>query len=110
MPLDDDLNALVEPGNISSYRPSVMTRHPSGWEPGVAWDGDSGTLTSQPLDAEPNDWAELLSVWDLDPAVFEVVEPVQYRAWDAPDGEGGLRRLFYYKATIRYRKKKLTKI
>lgn len=103
MPLDDDLNALVEPGNISSYRPSVMHRHPSGWEPGVAWDGDAGTLTSQPLDAEPSDWAELLSVWDLDPTVFEVVEPVQYRAWDAPDGEGGLRRLFYYKATIRRR-------
>jgi hypothetical protein len=69
----------------------------------VAWDGDSGTLTSQPLDSEPSDWSELLAVWDLDPAVFEVIEPVQFRAWDAPDPEGGLRRLYYYKAAIRRR-------
>jgi hypothetical protein len=78
-------------------------KHPSGWEPGVAWDGESGTLTTQPLDSQPSDWAELLAVWDLDPVLFEVIEPVQYRAWDAPDPEGGLRRLYYYKAAIRRR-------
>jgi hypothetical protein len=101
--LEDDLNSLSDPGDRSNYRQSVMAKHPSGWEPGVAWNGDSGTLTSQPLNAEPNDWSELLAVWDLDPEVFEVVEPVQYRAWDAPNPEGGLRRLFYYRATIRRR-------
>lgn len=103
MSLDDDLNSLTNPGDKSNYRPSVLAKHPSGWEPGVAWDGESGTLTSKPLDSEPNDWSELLAVWDLDPEVFEVVEPVQYRAWDAPDPEGGLRRLFYYRAAIRRR-------
>lgn len=103
MSLEDDLNSLTNPGDRSNYRQGVMAKHPSGWEPGVAWNGDSGTLTSQPLDAEPNDWSELLAVWDLDPKVFEVVEPVQYRAWDAPNPEGGLRRLFYYRATIRRR-------
>jgi hypothetical protein len=80
-----------------------VVKHPSGWEPGVAWDGESGTLTTQPLDSQPSDWAELLAVWDLDPVLFEVIEPVQYRAWDAPDPEGGLRRLYYYKAAIRRR-------
>lgn len=103
MSLDDDLDALLDPGDTSNYRPGVIAKHPSGWEPGVAWDGDAGTLTSQPLDAQPNDWSELLAVWDLDPEVFEVVEPVQYRAWDAPDPEGGLRRLYYYRAAIRRR-------
>lgn len=103
MSLEDDINSLTNPGDKSNYRQGVMAKHPSGWEPGVAWNGDSGTLTSQPLDSEPNDWSELLSVWDLDPEVFEVVEPVQYRAWDAPNPEGGLRRLFYYRATIRRR-------
>jgi hypothetical protein len=101
--LGDDLEALINAGETSSFKPPVVMRHPSGWEPGVAWNGESGTLTSSPLDSEPNDWSELLSVWDLDPAVFEVVEPVQYRAWDAPNGEGGVRRMFYYKATIRRR-------
>ena len=103
MNLDDDLKSLSNPGDQSNYRAGVMAKHPSGWEPGVAWNGESGTLTSQPLDAQPNDWSELLAVWDLDPAVFEVIEPVQYRAWDAPDPEGGLRRLYYYKAAIRRR-------
>ena len=103
MSLDDDLSNLTSPGPVSDYRPNVFVKHPSGWEPGVAWDGTSGTLTTQPLDSRPNDWAELLGVWDLDPAQFEVIEPVQYRAWDAPDPEGGLRRLYYYKAAIRKR-------
>lgn len=103
MSLGDDLKALTDMGHTSDYRPLTGHKHPSGWEPGVAWDGDAGTLTTHPLDAEPNDWSELLAVWDLDPEVFEVIEPVQYRAWDAPDPEGGLRRLFYYKAAIRRR-------
>lgn len=110
MSLDDDLNSLTNPGDKSNYRPSVLAKHPSGWEPGVAWDGESGTLTSKPLDSEPNDWSELLAVWDLDPEVFEVVEPVQYRAWDAPDPEGGLRRLFYYRAAIRRRVESRTSV
>jgi hypothetical protein len=101
--LGDDLDALLSPGNTTQYKGSVLAKHPSGWEPGVAWDGESGTLTTQPLDSQPGDWAELLAVWDLDPALYEVVEPVQYRAWDASDGEGGLRRLYYYKAAIRRR-------
>jgi len=101
--LDDDLDALTSPGAINDYRPNVAMKHPSGWEPGVAWDGNAGTLTTQPLDARPNDWADLLAVWDLDADQFEVIEPVQYRAWDAPDPEGGLRRLYYYKAAIRKR-------
>lgn len=103
MSLGNDLDALTGMGPQSDYRPLVAHKHPSGWEPGVAWDGDAGTLTTHPLDAEPNDWSELLAVWDLDPEMFEVIEPVQYRAWDAPDPEGGLRRLFYYKAAIRRR-------
>ena len=102
MNLGNDLRSLTDPGDLSNYRPGVV-KHPSGWEPGVAWDGESGTLTTQPLDSQPSDWAELLAVWDLDPVLFEVIEPVQYRAWDAPDPEGGLRRLYYYKAAIRRR-------
>jgi hypothetical protein len=53
------------------------------------------------MDAPPRDWVELLAVWDLDPAEYEVVEPVQYRAWDAGIGEGNVQRLFYYRANIR---------
>lgn len=103
MALEDDLEALANAGPTSTYQaPSV--KHPSGWEPGVAWDGVSGTLTTQPMDAPPRDWSELLAVWDLDPAEYEVIEPVQYRAWDAGIGEGNVQRLFYYRANVRRRR------
>ena len=73
--------------------------HPKGWEPGVAWNGDQGTLTTAPMDGEPaaGIWLELIADWGLDPTTTEVVEgSVQVRAWDTHDG----RRLRYYRATI----------
>lgn len=77
---------------------------PAGWEPGVQWDGHAGTLTTEPLRSAPEDWADLLAVWDLDPAQYEVVEPVQYRAWDAAIGNGNVQRMYYYRAAIRRRR------
>lgn len=103
MSLGDDLEALASAGASSDYQAPTV-KHPSGWEPGVAWDGNAGTLTTQPMDTPPNDWSELLQVWDLDPAEYEVIEPVQYRAWDAGIGEGNVQRLFYYRANIRRRR------
>lgn len=102
MSLEDDLESLISVGETSNYK-NVVAKHPSGWEPGVAWNGETGTLTSQPLESEPNDWSELLAVWDLDPTIFEVIEPVQFRAWDANTGAGVLKRLYYYRASIRRR-------
>lgn len=77
-------------------------RHPSGWEPGIAWSGNSGTITTAPLEAEPTGgvWAELVADWGLDPATTQVVPgSVQVRAWDTHDG----RRLRYYRAALEAR-------
>lgn len=103
MALGDALEGLVDPGGEGQFQ-SQPVKHPAGWEPGVAWDGHGGTLTTRPLESAPEDWADLLAVWDLDPDVFEVVEPVQYRAWDANLGEGNVQRMYYYRATIRRRR------
>lgn len=103
MSLDDELERLAETGPTSDYA-AARQKHPAGWEPGVSWDGTAGTLTTQPLPTAPNDWAVLLQVWDLDPEKYEVVEPVQYRAWDANTGDGNVQRLYYYRATIRVRR------
>jgi hypothetical protein len=103
MALEDDLEALTSPGDTAGFQPTPV-KHPSGWEPGVAWDGVSGTLTTQPMDAPPQGWDELLAVWNLDPVEYEVVEPVQYRAWDANVGEGNVQRMYYYRATVRRRR------
>ena len=83
--------------------------HPKGWEPGVQWSGESGVLSTGPVTAapSPSDWLDLLSVWDLDPAVYEVDPDFspEFRAWDANMGGGEVQRFFYYKARIRLRAK-----
>lgn len=79
---------------------------PPDWRPGITWDGNKGTLTTGPLPDTPDPaiWAELIKDWGLDPNITEVVPgTVQVRGWDAPDGEGGVRRLRYYRATLRPR-------
>ncbi len=97
----------IEQDSDIAYSPPERrrTRAPSGWEPGVAWDGNEGELTSGPVD-KPLDgeaWEELLAIWDLDPTIYEVVEPVRFRAWDAAIGGGAVQRMYYYRATIRRR-------
>ena len=97
---DDLLEEFQEPEDARASKP----HHPSGWEPGIAWDGRAGTITSRPL-AEPTpDWDALLRVWGFDPAVVEVVEPVQVRTWDAAIGDGVVRTMWYYRAGLRKRR------
>lgn len=83
------------------YRPTG--NHPQGWEPGLVMEGESGTLQTGPLTCAPNDWNDLLAVWGLDPQKYEVIEPVQYRAWDANVGDGVIQRMFYYRASVQSR-------
>ena len=61
--------------------------HPQGWEPGIAWDGKEGTITTDAMPAEnAPDWRTILKVWGLDPERFEVVEPVLFNVWGDPLG------------------------
>lgn len=102
MSLADDL-APAEP--VRRDRP----QHPQGWEPGIAWDGKHGTITSRPI-AEPGpDWRELILTWGFDPDRVEIVEPVQVRTWDmgAFDRESNewvVRTMWYYRAGLRLRR------
>ena len=57
-------------------------QHPEGWEPGVTWNGNEGTITTTGMPAEnAPDWSTVLRVWGLDPEKFEVVEPVLFNVW-----------------------------
>jgi hypothetical protein len=83
-------------------RPAQMA--PQGWEPGIAWNGSEGILTTGPLEDAPSDalWSELIADWNLDPSTTEIVAgSMQVRGWDANVGGGEIRRLRYYRATIR---------
>lgn len=101
MGFSEDLEALIEAGETSNYVKSATPAHPAGWEAGVKWDGHQGEVTTGAMAGPPADWARILEVWNLDPNEVEVIEPIQLRAWDAPEAGGGVRRMFYYRAAVR---------
>lgn len=57
------------------------------WQPGVEWDGSTGTITTGPMEGEVlPDWDHVLRIWGLDPDKFRVVEPVRFNVWGNPEG------------------------
>lgn len=61
---------------------------PSGWRPGIDWDGESGSITTYPTkDAEaPRDdqWDHVLERFGLDPEKYMVDGAVRHSAWEVP--------------------------
>lgn len=101
MSLSDDLENLLKIGDTPDEPRRARESAPAGWEAGVKWDGNSGEVTTGAMAGPPADWAKILEVWNLDPNEVEVIEPIQLRAWDAPEAGGGVRRMFYYRAAVR---------
>lgn len=102
MTLNEDLENLSKPGNQPDGFIKPPTKQLAGWEAGIRYEANEITINTGPLAEKPANWDDLLKVWNLDPETHEVIEPVQYRAWDAPIG-GGSQRLFYYRASVRKR-------
>lgn len=80
----DELKA-IQSEIADTKRPA--RKHPEGWEPGITWNGNEGTITTAggPLD-QAADWSAVLKVWGLDPDHFEVVEPILFNVWGNPEG------------------------
>lgn len=95
-----ELLAVPEPPERTPRR----AEHPKGWEPGVVFDPTTGqgAITVQSEDEpDPAIWEHLIADWGLDPKRCAVVPgTVQIRAWDTNVGDGNIRRLKYYRATI----------
>ena len=98
------MTTLAEYAAANTAAPKVQ--HPTGFEPGLRWDGRQGTLCSGPTTTEPDPafWKMLMDDWGIDSTSTEVVDgSIQLRAWDANLGEGNVQRMFYYRATIKSR-------
>lgn len=81
---------------------------PSGWEPGVVWDGRKGEITTDSVAQQDGlDWGSILAARGLDPSIYEVVGDsirwVSYDGWkrDAPGDEAYSCICYSYKAEIR---------
>lgn len=80
MSLRDELTAVANEGELTARKRE--------WRPGVEWLGDEGTVVSEPGPASVEaDWDEILRRWDLDPAHFQIVEPVLFNTWGGKDGQ-----------------------
>ena len=82
--------------------PRHTQNHPTGWEPSLEWQSDGGTISTGPLEHEPDDalWQHLIGDWGLSPKSVRIIPgSVQVRAWDAQTSEG-IKRLRYYRARI----------
>jgi hypothetical protein len=83
--------------------------HPKGWEPHVEEHGNTATAISQPLETANPDEADLIRGWNLDPALWRIVGPLNCRRWQAVvpvrNADGKVigheeRWLYYYRANL----------
>lgn len=83
---------------------------PAGWEPGVVWDGNIGSITTDTVYEHPNDWSELLASRGLDPEKYEIVGDsikwCSYDGWrkDSPDDKAYSTICYSFKANIRLKR------
>lgn len=85
--MTDLLEDILQVQNELEAAKRPRKAHAEGWEPGVTWNGNDGTITTDALPAEnAPDWKTVLKVWGLDPEHFEVVEPVLFNVWGDPLG------------------------
>lgn len=101
--------AAVE--NQAAHEDVVKTRvAPSGWEPGVVWDGKAGTITTDTLYETPEDWSDLLRARGLDPEKYEIVgDTIKWCSYDGwkrenPEDTATSCICYSFKAEIRLKK------
>ena len=91
MNLDDALDNLLKTSEMESVQKLQPRDRKADWLPGVTWNGDDGSITTQPMEGESApDWSGVLRMWGLDPEKFSVVEPVLFNVWG--DTQGVLNR------------------
>lgn len=73
-------------------------QHATGFE--YEWNGDAGYI-AKPLPEKPRTWDDLIREADLDPNEVEVVGEPQIRGWDAAIGNGDIRRMRYFRISVR---------
>jgi predicted phosphodiesterase len=101
--VDDIIGELLAVPEPPERTPRRMD-HPKGWEPGVVFDPTSGSgsiIVQSDDEPDPAIWEHLIADWGLDPKRCAIVPgSVQIRAWDVNAGEGEIKRLRYYRASI----------
>ena len=72
---------------LDNLKPAVKVEAPSGFRPGVQFDGVEGVATTPGYSSEPNNFDEFLIEAGYDPAGIEVIPPMRTSRWQRYDGE-----------------------
>jgi predicted phosphodiesterase len=85
---DEDIQQLLEP--VETGKTMEPTRKKDAeWRSGITWDGGAGTVTTDPIaGTDAPEWGAVLSVFELNPDDYQVVEPVLFNAWHGATAEG----------------------
>jgi hypothetical protein len=96
-----ELDKLLAANAKNRYvaQPLSFTKQPRGWEPGVVWKDNKGTLVSKPMDDGEHEHSELLTEWGFDPSTH-AIRSLSFRTWEAQIGEGETKWMRSYKADI----------
>lgn len=75
--------------SIDDLRKLSTPPPPSGWEPGLRWDGESGHVTTRPMPAgeTPDEgvWDHVLEKFGLDASRYMIEGPVRQSVWEVPN-------------------------
>jgi UDP-2,3-diacylglucosamine pyrophosphatase LpxH len=94
--LDEFAAGLTRERNIRRTGQPVETP----WRPGYEVDGTAGEIVTGAVDGDV-DWDSIFRHWNLDPALWEVVEgTLRVNAWEGPSTGGGQTIYRQYKASI----------
>lgn len=101
---------LLDLANANPEDTAEKRSYPSGWQPGVVWDGRRGEVTTGPVYEPPADWGPLLAERGLDPDMYEVdgdtIKWCSYDGWkrDEPGMPAYSAICYSFRAQIRLRR------
>ena len=72
---------------LDNLKPAVKVEAPSGFRPGVQFDGVEGVATTPGYSSEPKNFDEFLIEAGYDPSGIEVIPPMRTSRWQRYDGE-----------------------
>ncbi len=105
--MSDLAKKLAAIENQEPHQDATRTmKPPTGWEPGVTWDGTQGTITTNTVTEPPNNWDDLLTQRGLDPNKYQIIGDTirwtSYDGWkkDSPDEPAYSAICYSFKANL----------
>lgn len=98
----NEKTSYTEEGYPSPVVPHSVARqiHPKGWEPGIKWESNIGTVTwVDPDGEEPQNFEQVLAHFGFSPDNYQIIGELDARTWTMQT-QHGLHTARYFKAKV----------